>query len=399
MKILILDEEFPYPLNTGKRIRSFNLTKRIAAGHEVYYLAYGKPDSAELKEFEKNNIKPIVVPHQIPKKSGILFYFRLLKNLFSEYPYIVTSHYSDIFQRTFEKAISQIGPDLIICEWSPYSIFIKNITQIKKMVVAHNIESRIWQRYYENETQFLKKWYIKKQWEKVERFERTAFEWADGATAVSSIEASEIQAMNPKMHVQVVDNGVDLEYFKPSLSKTESKELIFVGSMNWRPNQDAIQYFVHDIFPLVKKKDPNISATFVGQNPPPHIEKLNQISGIKIIGRVEDIRPYVHKAGVYIVPLRIGGGTRLKILEAFAMGKTVISTPVGAEGLDISDGKNILIAETPENFAEKILLPINDKHLNTQLGLAGRKLVEEQYGWDILAGKLDRFLLQLIGEK
>jgi len=399
MKILVLDEEFPFPLNTGKRIRSFNLTKRIAQRHELHYLAYATGNSEAFKELERAGIYPIAVSHHVPPKSGVLFYFRLLMNLFSKYPYIVTSHYSKIFQKHLEDALDRIRPDLIICEWSPYAIFGKNITDTKIIIVAHNVESRIWERYYENEPHPIKKWYIKKQMQKVARFEHAVFNWADGATAVSAIETQEIQSYNPLLNVETVENGVDLQYFVPDYNRRVGKELIFVGSMNWRPNQDAIKYFVEDIFPLVLEKDNDIIANFVGQNPPPFIEKLNDIPGIKIVGRVDDVRPYVHNGAVYIVPLRIGGGTRLKIIEALAMGKAVVSTRVGAEGLNVTDGQDIMLADTPEEFADKIMVLMHDAQLRNKLGAAGRKLVESFYGWDMLADKLERFLIGIVERK
>jgi len=396
MKILILDEEFPFPLNTGKRIRSFNLTRIIAQKHEVHYLAYGEAASGSFGEMEKNDMHPIAVPNQIPRKSGLTFYFRLLTNLASQYPYIVTSHYSKIFQAKVEETANRLKPDLVICEWSPYAIFVKAIPGIKKIVVAHNIEGKIWERYYENEKNPIKKWYIKRQMLKVAGFEKAAFGWADGATAVSAIEAEEIRAYKQTLKVETVENGVDLEYFRPDTNKKVKKELSFVGSMNWRPNQDAIQYFAEEIFPLVREKEKDIVATFVGQDPPPHIRKLDSIPGIKIIGQVDDVRPYVHRAAVYIVPLRIGGGTRLKIIEALAMGKAVVSTRVGAEGLNVIDGQEIILADKPEEFAEKISILQQDEQLRNRLGVAGRKLVEAQYGWEKQAEKLERFLNKVV---
>ena len=392
MKILILDEEFPFPLNTGKRIRSFNLARRIARRHEVHYMAYGTADSVSFEELKKNDIHPLVVPYQVPPKSGLLFYSRLLANLFSQYPYIVSSHYSEIFQRNLNIILNQIGPDLIICEWSPYAIFVKNVDHPKKVIVAHNIENRIWERYYENERHPIKKWYIKRQMQKVARFEHAAFNWVDGATAVSRIEAGEIQSYNSSLKVQTVENGVDLEYFQPDYEGKVGNELIFVGSMNWRPNQDAIQYFVEDIFPLVRARYNTIVANFVGQNPPLHITRLGNIPGIRIIGQVDDVRPFVHDGAVYIVPLRIGGGTRLKIIEALAMGKAVVSTSVGAEGLDVVDGQHIMLADSSREFADQIILLMENRELRRRLGQTGRNLVESRYGWDMLADKLEKFL-------
>jgi polysaccharide biosynthesis protein PslH len=398
MKILIIDEELPYPSNTGKRIRSFNLAQRIAKRHEVHYLAYGSSDSDSFKAFQKCGLNPVVVPAQIPKKTGLLFYLRLLANLFSRYPYIVTSHYSSRYARVFAESITEISPDLIICEWSPYAIYVKDIKSAKKIIVAHNIEHRIWQRYYENEKNPFKKWYIKKQWKKVAAFERSAVGWVDGATAVSGIERLELMAMNASLVVEEIENGVDLDYFKGEGNEDEAS-VVFVGSMNWRPNQDAINYFVQDIFPLIRKDHPNATAFFVGQDPPSNITRLNRTPGINIVGKVDDVRPYIRKAAVYVVPLRIGGGTRLKIIEALSMAKAVVSTSVGAEGLAVTDGQEIILADSPEKFAQSVGMLFQDNLRRRELGKAGRKLVEEKYGWDGIAEKLNRFIVRLVEKK
>ena len=227
MKILVLDEEFPYPLDTGKRIRSFNLISRAAAKNEIHYLAYGRENSEAFRVFSKSNLHPIAVPPKVPKKSGPLFYLRLLCNLFSKYPYVVTSHYSKQFARAFERALDDIKPDLICCEWSPYAIYIKDVTGPRKLIVAHNIEGLIWRRYWENETRSVFKWYIGKQMRKMEEFEQAAFNWADGATAVSSIEAEQLADYNPDLKVAVIDNGVDLNYFTPKRKKPSALQLVF----------------------------------------------------------------------------------------------------------------------------------------------------------------------------
>ncbi len=398
MKILILDEEIPYPLNTGKRIRSFNLLSRLARNNDVTYLAYGTEDSESYRALKAKGIKPVAIPSQIPPKSGLMFYARLLANLFSRYPYIVTSHKTEIFSKILNEIISKARPDLIISEWTPYAVFVRDISGIKKVIVAHNIEHRIWERYYENESNPFKKWYIGRQKKKVARFEREAFNFVDGATAVSRVEAEQIRRLNSGLEIEVVENGVDPEYYDLPPGR-ENKNMVFVGSMNWRPNQDAINYFVHEIFPLIREKDKDITATFVGQNPPESIRKLERLSGIKIADNVDDVRPYVQNCTISIVPLRIGGGSRLKILEAFAMRKAVVSTSIGAEGLDVINEEHLLLADTPETFAGAVLRLMNDAELRARLGESGRKLAVEKYGWDYLAGKLERFLKRLAENK
>lgn len=399
MKILVTDEEFPWPLDSGKRIRSFNLISRLVSRHEVYYLAYGVSDSEGFDHLKQCGITPLPVPRQVPRKSGFVFYLRLLRNLFSPWPYIVSSHYSCLFDSALKVEIEMRRPDLVLCEWTPYAIFLSDLPGPKKMIVAHNIEHRIWRRYYDNESNPIKRWYIGLQMRKLERFERQAFAWADAATAVSESEAEIIRSFTPGLPVSVIENGVDLGYFAPQPPPANSSRLVFVGALDWRPNQDAVRHLVGDILPILKGMGVQIEIDLIGSNPPPELVALSRRPGVNLVGHVQDVRPYVARAAVYVVPLRIGGGTRLKILEALAMKKAVVATRVGAEGLDVSDGENIMLADTPETFAGKIKQILEDSELARRLGENGRRLVEQSYGWDHLAGKLDKAITNLVGTK
>ena len=395
MRILVLDEEFPFPPNTGKRIRSFSLISRLGKNHEVHYLAYGESGSLASRALDVVNLKTIAIADVKPDKFGPLFYIRLAANLLSNLPYIVTSHYSELFKTEFAKQVDKLNPDLILCEWTPYAKFAEDLKNIPRVVSAHNVESRIWRRYHETEKNPAKKWYIARQVEKLERFEKEIFATFEGI-AVSQSDACEIQQLCPEARVEVVDNGVDLEYFNHQQQKLDENALVFVGSMDWRPNQDAVTYFVKEIFPLIRQKKPEAHAIFVGRKPPEFIRAYSDIDGIEVTGSVNDIRPYVHSSAVYIVPLRIGGGTRLKILDAMAMHKPIVSTVVGAEGLDVTDDENILLAKTTQSFADQVVRLMDDKALQEELANNGRALVEAKYGWDSLGVKLDNFLKEVV---
>lgn len=395
MKILVLDEEFPWPTNTGKRIRTFNLLSRLGKEHEIVYLAYGDPASDSCRAVAEADMTPVALERKLPPKQGPVFYARLLANLLSPYPYIVTSHYTRQYNRRMHELIAQHQPDIVMAEWTPYALNFKGLRGLKKVIVAHNMEYRIWRRYYRNETDALRRLYIREQMIKVERFERRAFGWADGATAVAEAEAGEIRTWHPELAVQVVENGVDLDYFHPQQTPEAHGRLVFTGSMDWRPNQDAVNYFMQDILPLVVKHHPEALVSFVGRNPTENLLAYDRDPHARVTGTVDDVRPYIAESEVYVVPLRIGGGSRLKILEALAMQKAVVSTSVGAEGLDITPGENILLADTPEEFTNQIGRLLKDPSLRTSLGKKGRELVTARYGWDFLTEKLERFLLKV----
>jgi len=399
VRILVLDEEFPYPLNTGKRIRSFNLLSRLAARHNLRYVAYGETASEAHRALIDASMQPVAVDPRVPAKAGIGFYARLAMNLFSPDPYIVASHYSVGYQTVVDRQVTGFVPDVVLCEWTPYARYIKRLHGTCKVIATHNVEARIWQRYYEHEHQPFRRWYIGVQWRKVQKFERTALAWIDGLTAVSAADRDEFLRERPALPTSVIDNGVDLDYFRSSRRSPDSAHLVFTGSMDWRPNQDAATYFVHEMLPLLRRRVPDAKVTFVGRNPPEHIRALGNRPGVRITGTVDDVRPYIDSATVYVVPLRIGGGSRLKILEAMAMKRAVVSTTVGAEGLNVADGTNILLADTPTTFIDAVCGVLADRERANRLGCAGRELVEACYGWDPLAQKLEQFLCEVVAHR
>ena len=392
MRVLVLDEEFPYPANSGKRTRSFNLYSRLAARFQIRYIGYGKDDSPAAAALRSAGIEPVAVRPSVPPKQGIAFYLRLLANLVSPLPYIVTSHYSQTYQDAVREHLARFRPGLVVCEWTPYAIFVRGLSSVRKVMSAHNVEADIWQRYYETETNWLKRWYIGEQWRKVRRFESDALRWVEGALAVSEQDRARLAAGCPGLRSAVIPNGVDVAYFRPAPQPAGRQQLVFTGSMDWRPNQDAARYFAREILPLLRQASPGIECTFVGRDPPADIRALAAIGGMRITGTVDDVRPYVERAAVYVVPLRIGGGSRLKILEAMAMGRAVVSTTVGAEGLDVVHDQHVLLADDPRVFAESVLQLLGDPGRCARLAEEGRRLVEQQYEWGALSGQLGRFV-------
>jgi polysaccharide biosynthesis protein PslH len=396
MRVLVLDEEFPFPVNSGKRTRSFNLYKRLAKSANLQYIGYGEPRSSGAFALEAEGIDVIAVPPSVPKKNGAEFYLKLLLNLASPLPYIVTSHRSRIYDEAVRRSIQEFRPDLVICEWTPYAIYVRNVTSIKKILSTHNIESDIWYRYSENEPSLARRLYIKEQWRKVDRFERACVGWVDGAVAVSDGDRARLAAWNLGLSTATVANGVDLDYFGVLPQPPEQNQLVFTGSMDWRPNQDAAQYFVREVFPILKGVKPDLECTFVGRDPPQEIVALSNTPGIHITGTVDDVRPYVRRSAVYVVPLRVGGGSRLKILEAMAMGRAVVSTTVGAEGLNVEHERHVLLADNPRAIADAVLRLLQSSDERERLARNGRELVEKCYGWDALALVLEKFARQIV---
>jgi glycosyltransferase involved in cell wall biosynthesis len=392
MRVLVIDEEIPFPLNNGKRIRTFNLLAPLATKYDITFVCrYHEGMDADFShKMEKQGFSVIRIPHPIRKKSGAAFYTVLMANLFSRYPYSVTSHHSPLMIRHLKHLIKDNRFDLIHCEWTPYAFNLKPIFPFPSVVDAHNVEAMIWKRNRDQVSNPIKKAFFHLQYKKMKRFEKEAFPNFSRVIAVSATDQAMIRQWIPERRIDIIENGVDISYFSPQNIPEKPYSLVFTGSMDWRPNIDATVSFLKTTYPLILSKAPRTTLTIAGRNPLPEmISTARKYPSVTLTGTISDIRPPIQKAQVFIVPIRIGGGSRLKILEAFAMKKAVVSTSIGAEGIDITPGKNILIADTPAEFSAAVLKLFQDPGLRLRLGKAGRDLVESKYRWKNLSAKLE----------
>jgi len=388
MNVLIVDEEIPWPLNTGKRIRTYNLVQRLQKVHTVTYLCYGDQDE---RLPDCPNLTLITLPTPVLEQNGPRFYWSLLANLVSQKPYIVDRHYSAALE---DKALSLVASgrfDLVHCEWTPYTENIRTLFgRLPSVLSAHNVEAQIWERYYQTESNPLKKYYIYLQWQKLIHYEADSALNYSEVSVVSDPDREFFVEQYGCKRVTVVPNGVDEKYFAPTQSTLHPGSMVFTGSMDWRPNQDGVKYFIEEVFPIIRQRIPAATFTVVGRKPPEWLVSLaKRIPGVTVTGTVDDVRPYIASSLLYVVPLRVGGGSRLKILEAMAMEKIVLSTTVGAEGLAVEEGKQILLRDAPQAFADAACAVLSDPAGFSGYGKAGRALILESYTWDAIAKVMD----------
>jgi len=398
MKVLVIDEEVPYPLNSGKRLRTFNLLKNLSPKHDILFICreYEDGEGIYSQALEDIGIKTIVVHHPIRKKVGIKFLFALFFNIFSKYPYTVASHFSNELIKELNIIKQKEKFDVIHCEWTPYAINTMSIHDIPIVVDAHNVEAMIWQRYYEIESNPFKKGYLYLQWKKMLNFEKVTFNKFNKIVAVSQNDKKIISQFVDEDKIRVVDNGVDTDYFSSLGNDEDNFSLIFSGAMDWRPNVDAMFFFLDEIWPNILSSHPICSLTIVGRNPLQVLkDRIKNTTSVTLTGTVDDVRPYIDRSSIFIVPLRVGGGSRLKILEALSMKKPVVSTSIGAEGLDVENGKDIIIADDTGSFTKAIELLFNDSQLRRTLGNAGRTLVEDKYQWKVISDKLEKVWIEV----
>lgn len=384
LKILVLDEWLPFPADSGKRTRTWNLLRRLACRHDVTLLCYGEPHG---EAFEAISSVGICVETVSPLEDdrGIRFYGRLFLNLFSSDPYSVTKHHTRRYRNRLRHLLLEKTFELIHCEWSPYARFLTNQRGLPSVIMAHNIESQIWYRRAMHTHVSVERTFLRLQAKKMESFERAAVRRANVVAAVTCHDAQRISSWGAP-RVWLVENGVDTKYFIPSRESDESKELLFLGALDWFANQDAVEYLVDEILPLLRQHSAQAKLRIVGRKPSEAMRRrLAGVNAVELVGDVPDVRPSLARAAVVVVPVRIGGGSRIKILEALAMGKAVVSTSVGAEGLALADGVHLLLADTPDLFAKRVAELLASRERRCVLGEAGRKMVEERYDWDRIA--------------
>ncbi len=387
MKILWVKAGGLVPPDTGGKIRSYNILRELARQHSVtffsFYAAHNNDVHPGLKDtFDRVVCLPLALPQ--PKSLAEMRDYSI--RLLSPQPYNITKYCRSEVRRKLQALLKQETYDVILCDFMVAAGVIPWDWPAPKVLFTHNVEAAIWRRHYEVATNPLWKATSWWEWRKMEAAERKYLHLADKVLTVSETDRDAFASLVDAGKLAVIPTGVDVNYFQPQPTEETPNSLVFTGSMDWLPNEDAILYFADAILPLIKQECPDISLEVVGRSPSRKLQALaEREKTLHLTGWVDDIRPFVARAAVCVVPLRIGGGTRLKIFEAMAMGKPAVSTTVGAEGLPVQSGENLLLADTPHDFAQAVLSLLRDPDQRQRLGTAARTLVEENYSWRKIA--------------
>jgi len=398
MKLLWVNAGLLLPLDKGGKLRSWHVMRHLARRHHITYLSFEDPAASDADRAGMSEVcrELITVPRTDAEKGTLRFYAGAARYVVDSIPYAVAKYRSGTYRTRVESLLAQRRFDAIVCDFLPPAVNLPDDLPCPSVVFTHNVESEIWRRHAENAVNPIARRLLTQQWRRMLRFEETTLARFDLVLAVSETDRRTFERLYPgslQSPAHVVQTGVDTTYFSPSSEAPAPAHLVFTGSMDWLPNEDAMTYFCREILPRIRQSEPETTVSIIGRSPTQAVQRLSeQHPGVEVTGRVDDVRPHVRRGAVYIVPLRIGGGTRLKIFEAMAMGKAVVSTAIGAEGLPVTPGTDIAIADEPAEFADAVVRLIRDPAARHALELRARQLVVERYDWSRVARDFENAL-------
>ncbi|MFN0178721.1 MAG: glycosyltransferase [Gemmatimonadales bacterium] len=396
MNILWVSHFVPYPPKGGALQRSYHLLRETASRHQVHLVMIGRraiPSHPDLLLEAEEHFRGFLASSASFQpwwgRSAARWWVLVAGTGLTPLPFDQTSLHSLAMHAHLKRLSGKASPDVVHLDTIGLWPYARYFASAPIVLNHHNIESQLTQRRAALEPNPLKRAYLGREASKLDRLERLACVRARTNIVVSELDAARLRAVAPTARAWVVDNGVDVGYFRPNPDvRARPKSLVFAGGMNWYPNRDAAVYFVNEIWPRLREVSPESSITFVGQDPAAEVTGSPD-PRIRATGFVDDVRPFLDQAEIYVCPIRNGGGTRLKILDALAMAKPIVATGLAVEGLDLIDGEHYLRAEGPDEFATSIRSLQADPESRNRLSQAGRKLVEDRYSWTRIGRQLD----------
>lgn len=393
MKILFIQNRILFPTNTGGRVRTLNILRHLTKRHDITYLCNVAPeDTVHFEKMRSLGLTLEVVPFTNTLHRTFKFYCQLAFNTFSRIPFTVAKDFNPLMRDRAEKLTMEQDFDLVLCDFVHMAPIAKDLHCRRSLLFEHNVESQIFERHARFDKGFVRRWVMWSQWKKMFAYEQMIGETFDRVIAVSEKDCETFKEIYGWQHVDTVGTGVNVEYFLPQLDQDVKHRLLFVGSLDWLPNQDGVLWFVDNVWPLLSQRYPGLSFQIVGRNPVERITKLAKRERIEVIGEVSDVRPYLAQAAVVCIPILVGGGTRIKIAEAMAMGKSVVSTSIGAEGLPVTHKQDIYLADTANDFAAGICHLLENSPERHRMGLAAHSIVKNKMNSTHVAHQFENIL-------
>jgi glycosyltransferase involved in cell wall biosynthesis len=333
------------------------------------------------------------------KKYSPRFYMEVFVNQFSSWPYFLSRANHSQLRDAVRELVNRRRFDLLLCDFLHTAAPLREFAFSPKVVFEHNVEFLLRKRKWQTDERTFHRLVFEREWRKTQALEASVCRSFDHVITVSDDDQRILQDEFAIHHTSTIPAGVDTDFFRPARSLPKPGRLVFVGSMDWDPNEDAMVWFLREAYPIIRREMPHASLSIVGRAPSSRLCKIvSQEQGVELTGWVPDVRPALAQAEVVIVPLRVGGGTRIKIPEAMAMAKPVVTTPIGAEGLSFQNGREICIAK-PENFAHMVLELLGDSARRASIGAVARREVAAKYSWENVAGKFEEILEWVVWSK
>lgn len=395
MRVLLLTPQRPYPPHQGTTLRNFNLIKELAKHHRVCVLTFLEPDQNPGNHGPLRQWCQWIDTLPVPQRATGL---RLKQMLTTRRPDMSWRLWSAEFNERLAARLNEEPFDVVSIEGIEMAPYLPTLEAVhpNPLIIydAHNAEWILQKRAFLTDLKNPARWiaaiYSWVQWHRLARYEANLMQRTAHTVAMSHPDMVSLREINPTTSITVVPNGVDMSVYSRYRGQVVKSDLVFTGKMDFRPNIDAMLWFGQQVLPLIQAERPGTTFAIVGQRPHARLDALRQIPGITITGYVDDVRPYIAGTKVYVAPLRVGGGTRLKLLEAMAMGKAIVSTNLGAEGFPVVNGKELVLADEPELFAQEVLHLLKNPTHRAELGRAGKAFAQTNYSWDVLVPRLEK---------
>ena len=398
MKVLWLSQNLPYPPKTGVLQRNYNLIREASAFAEVHLVAIVKQDilptfDEQVATHELEKLCASVTRVHLPiERSRAHFLWVVFKSLFTKLPFTANWALSPALRQAIERALANGPYDMVFFDTISLAPYRGLVNGSPTALNHHNIESHLLERRVDYEKNALRRFYLGLESRKLRDYEAAVAGTFDTNLVVSPLDGERLQGICPSATTAVLANGVDVDYFRRQspLSSVERGHLIMVSGMNWFPNRDAVLYMAESVWPELSTRMPDARLTIVGASPPQSILDLAaRDRRVTVTGFVDDVRPYMERAQVYLCPMRDGGGTRLKILDALAMGLPIVATQMALEGIDVVADKDVLVANEPAGFVRQIERAVGDPALWTELHENGRAYVERHFAWPVIRREME----------
>jgi glycosyltransferase involved in cell wall biosynthesis len=396
MNIAWLKAEYLFPLDSGPKTRTYNLLKRVSKSHTVTYVGF-TPVTAETARslMAECSADQYLLYRPIPPTAGLGFYARVAANLLSSRPYFVKRNYSSALQAKTAQMVSAGGCDILVCDSLDMSLNVDFELAVPKVLFHPSIETTLWKQRYETAGDSVRRSYFNFETKRMAAFEAEICNRFDLIVVASEPDRDELAGrFGVRKPIEVIPTGVDCDYFRPvERPAPVAKRLMFSGSLDLLSNVDQLLWFAAEIYPLIKRRHPDVTLEIVGRSPASEIRALERADhSITVTGWVKDIRTHLQQADVYIVPLRVPGGVRVKLYEAMASRCPVVSTLYGVDGLLLSGGRDVLLAESAREFADAACMLLENPERKEAVAEQGYRTVNEKCDWSVSAARFAEVL-------